>query len=261
MNLHYLLIVEGEVGEYNILHDNLVKHGYYVNKFERKFWLNDDLPDFNITEYQKDKRIVTIVQGPQTRICNLISDYDKNCNVPLEFISAKALDLPIFAGIYFIYDVDFNDNASFQNFYSIFNNPQDGLLLVSNPCIEVLADKVKTPNAYTKITQYKEVVWKQLRKGRGNLVKYIAEHFNELIIETIKQNSLEFNENNVSEHPDLLLKKNIETNKTILNDEGQLQLLIRCFSTVIYVFIADIENITKDFDNTQKLIAFFEKHK
>ncbi|HOE78224.1 MAG TPA: hypothetical protein PKV63_06330, partial [Bacilli bacterium] len=87
------------------------------------------------------------------------------------------------------------------------------------------------------------------------------EHFNELIIETIKQNSLEFNENNVSEHPDLLLKKNIETNKTILNDEGQLQLLIRYFSTVIYVFIADIENITKDFDNTQKLIAFFEKHK
>jgi len=53
MNLHYLLIVEGEVGEYNILHDNLVKHGYYVNKFERKFWLNDDLPDFNITEYCK----------------------------------------------------------------------------------------------------------------------------------------------------------------------------------------------------------------
>lgn len=47
------LIVEGEVGEYNILHDNLVKHGYYVNKFERKFWLNDDLPDFNITEYCK----------------------------------------------------------------------------------------------------------------------------------------------------------------------------------------------------------------
>lgn len=72
MNLHYLLIVEGEVGEYNILHDNLVKHGYYVNKFERKFWLNDDLPDFNITEYQKDKRIVTIVQGPQGSVKNFV---------------------------------------------------------------------------------------------------------------------------------------------------------------------------------------------
>ena len=31
-----------------------------------------------------------------------------------------------------------------------FNNPQDGLKLVSNPCIEVLADK-ETPNAYTPI--------------------------------------------------------------------------------------------------------------
>ena len=232
-----------------------------MNKFERKFWLNDDLPDFNITEYQKDKRIVTIVQGPQTRIYNLISDYDKNCNVPLNLFPAKALIYLFLPGFISFMMSILMTMPVFQNFYSIFNNPQDGLLLVSNPCIEVLADKVKTPNAYTKITQYKEVVWKQLRKGRGNLVKYISEHFNELIIETIKQNSLEFNENNVSEHPDLLLKKNIETNKTILNDEGQLQLLIRYFSTVIYVFIADIENITKDFDNTQKLIAFFEKHK
>ena len=88
MNLHYLLIVEGEVGEYNILHDNLVKHGYYVNKFERKFWLNDDLPDFNITEYQ---RIENSYHCPRTsnRICNLISDYDKNCNVPLIYFASS----------------------------------------------------------------------------------------------------------------------------------------------------------------------------
>ena len=143
--------------------------------------------------------------------------------------------------------------------FRILNNPQDGLLLLSNPCIEVLADQVQIPNKWRKLTEYKGSIHENLSLGKVKLAGYIKENFNELMIQFIERNCIEFNEPNVSEHPNRLVDKILQTNR--LQPEDNIKYLyIEYYSTVIYVMIADIQGLTRKIDNATELIEFFKTY-
>jgi len=250
----YLIVVEGEVGEFELLESGLERYGYIVEKRNKKVGVN-----FNeIMKYESEKDIIYIVQGKYSRISEMIrqfQDYDS-----LESYFGYHPDT--FVGIYFIYDVDHTTNQELNLFFNKFNSSDKGLLLFTNPCIECIVDKCCNDTLiYEKLRFYKKDVRKKVEKKlgmniNGSIAKYIGDNLEDLLIFHIKKNQNRFKSNNVLEHPQLVLDEMMKTN--VQSDDGKLH--FEYITTVIYVLIAEIKKLTYKRDNVELLIEFLSKY-
>ena len=138
-------------------------------------------------------------------------------------------------------------------------------MLLSNPCIEVIAEN---DFKYTHIghsSQYKKRLKRlitesnyQPRQGMKLIDSYICDHFEDFMNCHIKRNCDFFKTTNIVDHPDRLINYVMSTN--IPNECVDL-FEFHYLSTVIYVAIAELEGLTREEDNAQRVIDYFEDKK
>ena len=264
MNKKFLIITEGSVTEPTIFVNIFKKYGFTV---EEKGQIKVDIDNANVDIFGKYEisnnrnDIVVVAQGPGNRIRDLLLLYDsKKYDIEKFFTNTREY----FAGVFLLYDVDQTINAILDAAFSKFNNEQDGLMLVSSPCIEVLAhedamniQEVKgthLSSAYkSKINTYINDTYHLSSKD------YMYSNFEKLALKYLELNCKEFDSLNVMEHPQLIINKVNKLNIRELKDNNEVEFCYRYFSTVVYVCVAHILGLTKEIENAQLLRDFLQK--
>ncbi|MBE6130098.1 MAG: hypothetical protein E7183_00025 [Erysipelotrichaceae bacterium] len=252
---NYLLIVEGEVTESTIFEYIFNKLGYSVNKIEGRLTLSNDFKDLTVKSLIEDKDSVTIIQGPKNRINELIKLFE-NEQYDIKRIFTN-LNIN-FAAVFWIYDVDHTSCENLSKMFNRYNNENDGLLLVSSPCIEILSRP-----EYNDVLEVEHL--KQFKSATNvyidnlyhtNAKDYIKENFFKLSIEYLDRNYLEFKELNIMEHPGLIINK-----INNLNERTDTWVKYRYYTTVVYVVVAYILGLTKEIENYELVRKFFNEKK
>ena len=256
---NYLLVVEGANDEKNILQSVFEKYGFNVIKCEEKISA-ESYGEFYKYELKSDNDNVVIIEGPRNRIHDFLISFDTEYET-LE----KLFHYPTyhFSGIFLIYDVDHNDSEDVEIMFNKFNNESDGLLLLNSPCLEVLADTnvdIKRELKFNHLKEYKKTLNKYHNlSGNENSVRYIINHFNEIMIHFLEMNKKEFNENNIMEHPRLIKNKiNLDNERINYESKEDSYVIFRYFTTVLYVAIAYANKLTNEIDNYGIVHSFFE---
>lgn len=253
MNKCALLVVEGSRTEPTIFKEIFERYGYTFVNMD----FDDDWKVYKGSS-QKNK-IIFLIQGEQNRLNNFISEFDE-----YEILSQRYGIEDVVALNFIIYDFDYVTKEKMNHLQGKFTSPQEGELLLSNPCFEVIADKHFSKHI-GRSSKYKKRINKQIRESgylgnpnRKLVDSYIIDHFEDLMIRHITRNCEHFKNTNVSEHPQLLIDYVMQTN--IPNEDKDL-FEFHYLATVIYVVFAELEGLTREEDNAYKVIEFFEKHK
>ena len=264
MNKKYLIIVEGEVDEVDIFEKIFLSLGFKVSRDKTLNFknINLDLASKIFSNLDKD---IYIVHSIQNRIHDIVIKFD-NSKDDIERFFGFATNY--FQGIFLIFDIDHNDEQDVEDMFKMFQDEYSGLLLVSSPCIEVLADLdnkiIGKKKFYDLSKEYKGVLNLFFDKNHHcNVWEYITDNFFNLLIKALEKNYNDFKENNIMEHPKLVIEK---INKINIRNNYQRNgiTITECeyhyFTTVIYVFIAFIFGLTSEIDNYSKVKEFFENN-
>lgn len=246
-----LIIVEGQKTEPSIFKYIFEKYGYHFHDMN-----NDD--DWDSYKIDVDNRkTIFLIQGKRNRLKDLLEQYEE-----YDTLSECYKIDDVVALNYIVYDFDYVKSEELQKLRKKFYSPQEGELLLSNPCIEVLAEQKFYPHK-GRSTRYKKRINSQIEEtgftGKSGIalnISYICSHFEELLITHIKRNCIMFNERNVLKHPSLLIDYVLKTNKNNVNTD---LFEFHYLSTVIYVAIAELEGLTKKVDNADEVISYFKK--
>lgn len=237
--------------EPNILDWVLKEYGYEVVIEEKQ----NTYSNINLTkiELSNGKNNAVIVKAPRNRLTDALMAYEKE-NVDLHKMFGNG---ELFNGVYIIYDVDHTSNEDLIKAYNLHNDENDnGLLLVSSPCIEVLTDlnreqDLKIKKSFKEYKAERNTVLQS--KYKCNCEEYIKNNFNEIVIYYLDKNYKELNETNIMNHPKFVIDK---INKE--NYRSKTECTIRYFTTVLYVAIAHMKGLTKKIDNYKEVKEFFE---
>lgn len=257
MSRNYLLIVEGAVTEKEILESVLKGINVTVERCEQVN-LQSDVEDLFAGIYDKSNNDkIYIIQGHRNRI----HDWLKSMKTEEEdFENFFSTLNEKFAGIFIIFDVDHTSKDELEEMFEKYNNETgNGLLLLSSPCIEVLADaKRKEPFEGNHLKDYKTLLNKEWTKaGYSSAKDYIMKNFNELALYYLDKNTNDSGLQDVMLHPQFVLTKINELNdRTYISNDIQ-PVIYRYFTTVLYVCIAYINGLTKEFDNVQAVKEYF----
>lgn len=252
MSKSFLFLVEGAKTEPSLLQKVLTRYGYNVVQAPRQQKTGEI--DFDVSKLADDKSNVIIAQVSKNRLFELYIDYTENESA----YDFNKLFNRCFSGIFLIFDVDHCWVETLEKLSDTFNNESDGLLLVSSPSIEVLSEPERTEVLEIKesFDEYKAGRNKHISKSSGcSAIDYICKNFERLIIQFIEKNRNDFMENNVSEHPMLVIKKINDQNSRKTDKSA----IIRYFTTVIYVSIAYMKGLTREIDNYETVKRFFEE--
>lgn len=257
MSKNFLLIVEGAVTEKNILKAILEKCNVDVfdsGRIDLKATVDEVFADLYYTS-KKDK--IFLVQGPRNRIHDWLRQIklnEEDFELFFKEIEGK------FAGIFIIFDVDHTLDYELEEMFQKYNDETgNGLLLLSSPCIEVMADIDRTePLICDHLREYKVELNTRFNKaGHESAVKYIIKNFNELSLYYIDKNTKESGILDVMQHPQYILNRINELNERKHLSKDINPVFYRYFTTVLYVCIAYINGLVKDFDNVQKVKEWF----
>lgn len=254
MKRNYLLIVEGKETEPRLFSHILRRYGFNPIRAERQ--TSDGGIEYDSEELSDSISNVIIAQAERNRLEEIykkISDNPSYYDFDHIFKSDDQ-EIKPYSGIFLIFDVDHTSNAVLESLCSRFSDETDGMLLVSSPCIEVISEPNRTEKLRIgeHISEYK----KQMNIKYNGAVQYIIDHFESLIIRFIDQNRNEFQENNVIEHPHLVVDQINRMN--VRNEDGSA--LYRYFTTVVYVAIAYMKGLTSRIDNYKDVRDFFESY-
>ena len=259
MHDNYLLIVEGSKTEQNIFTSILTKYGFNVIKSNKKVNIDNKfyLDRFDLN---KDMQNIIVIEGPKNRIHDFLVMYnDKEESIEKYFELAS----DSFKGIFLIYDVDHNDKDDIKLMYNKFSDESSGMLLLSSPCIEVLGEyDLNRVVKYNHLKQYKkELNIYYSDKNKMSTEEFIIKNFEKLCIIFLKKNHDEFNEDNIMEHPEMIIDSINKYNERINfsgEDKNKSYVIYRYFTTVVYVFIAYINGLTRKIDNYNDVLSFFK---
>ena len=251
MRMKYLLLVEGAKTEINIFQRVLERYGMIVVR-QRQLESFSDLKDVDLNEIELQGRngIVLIVQAPRNRLGDLLKYYERE-NVDLH-LAFGGRDTP-FNGVFLVFDVD---HTSKEELDFMFRNHCDetdsGLLLISSPCIEVMSEpdrrqELKTDHLWKYKHQRNDFISNTLKLGVST-EQYISDNFERLAVSFLDQNKREFNDSNVMNHPEEVIRLVNER-----NDRTENEVVYRYFTTVVYVIFACILRLNVQIDNYQAL--------
>lgn len=258
MSKNYLLIVEGKKTEPNVFERVFERYGFRVKKGKEPLNITD-VGQFEKIEFSLNQNNVVIIQGPKNRIHDFLLLIEKEDVVVEKLFKYQ---YAFFNSIFLIYDVDHNDCEDIEKMFNYFNDETtSGLLLLSSPCIEVLEDynRERREETYHKIEEYKKdinIYWNGL--AQDNLLA----NFESTMLHFLEKNQKDFAENNIMEHPRLIIDKINKLNERVnCSDKEKSYVRYRYFSTVVYVAIANANGLTKEIDNYSKACEFFENKK
>lgn len=257
MNKNILLIVEGSVSEQNIFNCVFSKCGFNTIISGEKMDV-EDVGQFERFEYQSEKTNIVIIQGPKNRIHDFLKMYNEN---EMSIEGAFSYAYAFFSGIFLVYDVDHNDCDDVEEMYKKFADESTGLLLLSSPCIEVIADynRKRGESKYSHLSEYKADINTHY-EGQTNT--FISNNFDNLMLYFLEMNYLEFGESNVMEHPGLIVQMINKMNDRVnCENKNESYVLYRYFSTVIYVAIAFANGLTREIDNYSLVCSYFKRNK
>lgn len=260
MSRNYLLIVEGQKTEKNIF-ESIFK-GCDINVFKcEKIDLKYEKENFFAGAYTISKNDkVYLIQGPRNRI----HDWLKLMNTEHEDFERFFDGLnEQFAGVFIIYDVDHTSKEDLEAMFNKYNDETDaGLLLPSSPCIEVLADIEHTDELQCEsLKTYKSKMNINCDASyKSSAEKFIMENFFDLALFYIRKNTRESGLVNIMEHPEFVVSMINRKNERTIDEQGKKSVYYRYFTTVVYVCVAYILGLVKEFDNANLVIEFFEKN-
>lgn len=252
MNKNILLIVEGSCSEQNIFSNVFLKYGFNTIVSDEKINV-EDIGRFNKFQFELDKNNIVIIQGPKNRIHDFLKFYNEN-EMSIEKFFNYSCDF--FHAIFLIYDVDHNDCDDVEEMFRRFSDETTGMLLLSSPCIEVIADynHNRGESKYFHLKEYKADINAHYK---GQTMTLIYNKFDELLLYYLDKNFSEFRESNVMEHPRIIVNLINKFNDRInCENEEDSYVIYRYFSTVIYVAIAYANGLTKEIDNYEKVKSF-----
>ncbi len=238
-----LIIVEGDKFEISIINNLFEKLGYIVETEKRH-------GSFNVSTFKLYDKYIFLIPGPKPQVSSVIKEFDSTTEDLKNYFGLTNIDIGL---IFIVYDVDDANNTNVINFYKKYNNSQEGLLILSNPCLEVIADD--TFNEYSGVPRlYKEIVRNQIKIRKklksfseNDLIQYINENIFSLLKLHLNRNIRKYGSKNVLEHID-------ECQKDILqNIISQNSYYYKKIFTTIYVIIAEIFGITKQIENSDLL--------
>ena len=258
MMSNLLFIVEGETDEPTVLGSVFERYGFKVIRSAERMSVDteDSGLQFEKFQYATDRSNVVIIQGPRTRIHDFLKAFKEN-EMSLERAFSYAYSY--FKGIFLIFDVDHNDCEDVEEMYRRFGDESSGMLLLSSPCFEVLADfdHDRKEETYHRIHEYKAAI-NEHHKGRT--LDFMVDHFPELLLFFLEKNRKEFQEDNVMEHPRLIVESINRLNERVnCREPDQSYVVYRYFSTVLYVAIAYANGLTKEVRNYEAVREFFLK--
>ncbi len=257
MAKNFLFIVEGEIDEKTLFSRVLERYGFNAIVCGEKLDL-ENVGQLSKLEYSLDTNNIVIIQGPRNRIHDFLKYYNDNC---YSVERAFHYEYAYFKGIFLIYDVDHNDCDDVSEMFAKFNDESSGMLLLSSPCIEVLGDYDldRKEEKYHRINEYKVDLNNYYSSLKTNTIDYIVNNFEKSAIYFIRKNCEDFKENNIMEHPRLVVEWINKFNERVnCENKDESYVIYRYFTTVIYVSIAYINGLTKDIDNAGEVISFFE---
>lgn len=257
MSKNFLLIVEGAVTEKSILESVLKECNAIVVSCDQ-IDLQADIEDLfaGIYDTSNDDKIY-IIQGHRNRIRDWLKSM-KTSEEDFEHFFSEIEGQ--FAGVFIIFDVDHTSKEDLEEMYNKYNDEtSNGLLLLSSPCIEVLADTKRTePFEGMHLSKYKALLNTEFSNaGLGSAEKYIIDNFNELALFYLDKNTNESGLQNVMLHPQFVLTKINELNEREYESREVQPVIYRYFTTVLYVCIAYINGLVKEFENVQIVKNFF----
>lgn len=251
---NYLFITEGSVDEQTIFERVLQRYGFNVVS-NSCFIDSNGLKQIQLST-EKDN--VVIIQGPRNRISDFLKHFNKHQEDVESFFNFSK---NYFQGIFLIYDVDHNSEQDIIDMFSVFNDESSGLLLLSSPCLEVLGDydTSRTELYYHHLREYKHELNIHYDLNCGtNTIDFIVNNFESLAIYYLDKNIEEFNEDNVMEHPGLIIPLINKYNERVNEDnEKESYVVYRYFTTVIYVAIAYIKGLTREINNYKTVRSYF----
>lgn len=245
---NFLFVVEGEDAEHKIIENIFLKLNYQTHSVKTKDELTTRVLESNGSN-------IFIIQGPKNRIHNILTQHTKIDSFPVHFNIDKYINK-----CFIIYGADYNEYNVLTRFFDKFNDENEGILLISNPCIEVLADTVFDTHT-GEATKYKLKLREQLLKSNPqslqnkSVLDYINDNIGELLLNQMKRNQSLFNEPNINLHPQLAI--NSISNNLPDYEKGQHKFEI--LLTVLYVSIGHIFDLLRPFDNYQMVYGFIEK--
>lgn len=258
---NFLVIVEGQNTEKNILEAVFQRYGYGVERCGRLTKCIDkskgrDKFNFDYESLAISTNKVFVVQGEKNRLSDWLKDINQT---NFDYANAFRELADNFAGVFLLYDVDHNSNDVIETMFAKFNSETDmGLLLLSSPCIEALGDTVQEEFVGEHLRKYKHRLNVRLQNAqKPHVENYIINNFEELAIRYLDQNRKDFDESNVMEHPQKIIAKINEMNDRSYNGDPDV-VCYRYFTTVVYVCLAYILGLAKEIDNYQIVRDFFE---
>lgn len=254
MARNILLLTEGQVDEQDIF-SGVFNHYGITAIPSRKRIIDLDLGEFVESKLSADKLNVSIIQGPRNRIHDFLKFLKDEC-VDVERLFGYKY--AFFQKIFLLYDVDHNDCDDISDMISLFQDEATGMLLLSSPCIEVLAD-FDRDRRELKCHHLKEYKAEINKHYNGLTKRYIVDHIDEILLYFLKKNYEDFQESNIMEHPRLIGEKTNELNIRFnsCGEKGSF-VVYRYFSTVVYVAIASALSLTTEIDNYETVKSFFE---
>ncbi|MBP3494978.1 MAG: hypothetical protein J6K52_02105 [Clostridia bacterium] len=261
MAKNFLIITEGTKTEPTILKAIFEKYKFNVIDHE-PIKISDEKDSFelDVSELSKQSDNIIIAQGPKNRIRDFLLLVNKQEeDIDRYFVKLKKN----FAGIFLVYDVDHTLKEDLEEMYNKYNDETSGLLLLSSPCIEILSEperveKIETPHLSSYKKERRE--WASFNYSKS-IENYIIENFEDLVLKFIKKNCEESKSNNIMDHPDFILKQINKFNDRTFVSNDELPVVYRYFTTTLYVCIAYIMGLTKQINNSDEVIKFFESKK
>ena len=229
MAKNFLIITEGTKTEPTILKTIFEKYKFNVIDHE-PIKISDEKDSFelDVSELSEQSDNIIIAQGPKNRIRDFLLLVNKQKeDIDRYFVKLKKN----FAGIFLVYDVDHTLKEDLEEMYNKYNDETSGLLLLSSPCVEILSE----PERVKKIE---------------------TEH-----LKTYKTERNKWVNKKVMEHPDFVLEQINKFNERTFISNDILPVIYRYFTTTLYVCIAYIMGLTKQIDNSDEVIKFFESQK
>lgn len=247
--MNYLLIVEGAVAEPNLFSSVFQRYGFNVVRSERM----KSFESFECSNLSDSKNNIVIAQAPRNRLGELLRSDSASFDFDKAFKKR-------FNSVFLVFDVDHTNNKDLSDMIRIHDDETDaGLLLVSSPCIEIMSEPGRTEILETEhLSSYNKERNKyfndEMKLGNGT-IQYIANNFEKLALQFLRQNYREFNEPNVMEHPRLVVDMvNRKNNRT------ETVVVYRYFTTVLYVLLANIFGLTKQIENVGTVESFLSEN-
>ena len=257
--MNYLLLVEGARTEINIFQSVLERYGMKVvrhSQLQSFSDLND--VDLDGIELQGEKGVVLIAQAPRNRLSDLIKYYERE-KVDLHF-AFGGRNTP-FNGIFLVFDVDHTSKEDLNKMFDKHCDETDaGLLLISSPCIEIMTEPERTEELKTdhlwKYKHQRNTFLSDTLKQGTSAEQYISDNFEELAVSFLDRNRREFDDTNVMNHPEEVIRLVNER-----NDRTEEEVIYRYFTTVVYVLFACVFRLNVQVDNYTALREFLISHK